>query len=497
MAIPVLPTDIILVILKYIGVQDLMRLRQVIATSDLIGKSHTILRHQTCKDFLEITQLRSVWYELIQSEVIQRNIPVPRLEGRNLDALTSKELEICLSDALRLRKNWISPSPVPRHRTTFRTVHQPQTQIVSVGFLPGRGHRWLISLALTTGGQRLFTLQCWDLRDSSCVAQRSLSDFRGYRINTESSPAAVLALRSPIGIEILGLDLSGGSNPDSAFITLHVLDNVPDSLHVFSGSTLLTKLGDARINLRTIDKPNLHVELRNPAYAVQKDCIDALLSDKYAVVVRTLTLEFYSLCSFRDGSADQILEPVCAYAWQWRVDSVSLAYQPSWEAAARGVDPPINILVRYASLFPWPVNALHHYVLPPDGSYNPRDGIDANNKPYLPEAVLIRTFASPIRLFARWDMVLGSYGTALWIDSHTEDYFDHAEEGQRLAGTLFTTIEPGEPTVALTDQTATATASMVYHVREDDGWVRIAIEEQEGKIAVGTATAEITIYEYV
>ncbi|KAJ7777422.1 hypothetical protein B0H16DRAFT_1505423 [Mycena metata] len=479
MVVPALPTDIILVILKYIGVKDLMRLRQ------------------TCKDFLEITQLRSVWQELLQTEVIQRNIPIPRLAGRNLAALTSKELESSLSDALRLRKNWISPSPVPTRRLTFKTVHQPQSQIVSVAFLPGREHRWLMSLALTTGGQRLFTLQCWDLTDSTCVARRSLQNFRGFRINTESSHPAVLALRSPIGIEILGLDLSGSSTPDSAFITLQVLDNVPDSLHVFSGSTLLTKLGDSRVNLRTIEK-DFHVELRNPDYIVQKECIDALLADKYAVVVRTVALELYSLSSFRDGSADQIIEPVCAHTWQWRVDSVSLAYQPSWEATARALHPPINILVRYASLFPWPVNALHHYVLPCDASYNPRDNIDANNKPYLSEAVLIRTFASPIRLFARWDMVLGSYGTALWIDSHTEDYYDHAVEGQRLAGTLFSAIEPrGGPAVALDDQTATATASMVYQVREDDGWVRIAIQEEEGRIAVGTSTAEITIFEYI
>lgn len=75
------------------------------------------------------------------------------------------------------------------------------------------------------------------------------------------------SLPSSSGIEILGLDLSGSSTPDSAFITLQVLDNVPDSLHVFSGSTLLTKLGDSRVNLRTIEK-DFHVELRNPDYTV-------------------------------------------------------------------------------------------------------------------------------------------------------------------------------------------------------------------------------------
>jgi hypothetical protein len=94
-------------------------------------------------------------------------------------------------------------------------------------------------------------------------------------------------------------------------------------------------------------------------------------------------------------------------------------------------------------------------------------------------------------------MVLGAYGTALWIDSHTEDYFDHAVEGQRLAGTLFTTVEPGTAVVPLDEQGISATASMVYQVREDDSWVRIAIQEEEGKIAVGTSTAEITIFQYI
>jgi hypothetical protein len=218
--------------------------------------------------------------------------------------------------------------------------------------------------------------------------------------------------------------------------------------------------------------------------------------EKYAVVARTSTLEFYSLSPFHAGSSARVLEPLATHNWQWRLDSVSLAYQPSWDAAARGAEHPINILVRYASLFPWPVNALHHYVLPCDDAYVPHEPISASNIPYLAAPVLIRTFASPIRLFARWDMVLGAYGTALWIDSHTEDYFDHAVEGQRLAGTLFTVVDPGTEAVALNDQGASATASMVYQVREDDGWIRIAVEEEEGRIAVGTSSAEITILEY-
>ncbi|KAJ6607030.1 hypothetical protein B0H10DRAFT_2073535 [Mycena sp. CBHHK59/15] len=478
MAIPVLPVDVILSIFKYIGVKEIMKIRQ------------------TCKDFLEITRLRSVWQNLLNTEVLQRNIPIPRLSGRNLATFTSTELETCLADALRLRKNWISPSPTPVRRFTFKTVHEPQSQVVSLAFLPGRGHRWLISLVLTvTVNQRMFTLQCWDLHGALfCVARRSLAVFRGFRVNTDPDHAGVLALRSVIGIEILGIDFLA-SDPDLAFMRLQTLENVDEGLHIFSGSTLLTKFGENRLNLRTIDNPESSAELRNPRYP-HKECIDAIIHDDYAVVVRTVTLEFYSLSSFRTASAHQTLEPIAYHVWQWRVDAVEMAYQPSC-TTPRGLEPPINILVRYASLFPWPVNALHHYVLPSDGSYLAGKAINLNNTPYLTDPVLIRTFPSPIRLFARWDMVLGSYGTALWIDSHTEYYFDHAVEGQRLAGTLFTSVDAGAEVLALTDQAASATASMVFQVRADDGWVRIAIEEQEGMIAVGTTTAEISIFEYI
>ncbi|KAF7357038.1 F-box domain-containing protein [Mycena venus] len=368
-------------------------------------------------------------------------------------------------------------------------------------FLPGRDHRWLISLTLTTaGGRRTFTLQCWDLTNSpNCIARRTLSDFRGFRINTDPFHAAALALRSSNGLEILEIEFSA-SDPDSGFVTLQALVDVHESLHVFSGSTLLTKFGDrdTQLHIRCLENPDVPVELRNPSHNEPKECVDAIVTDKYAVVVRTATLEFYSLSSIRAGSGAHVIEPIASHTWQWRVDSVSMAYQPSWEAAARATEPPINILVRYASLFPWPVNALHHYVLPCDDSYDPQDPIDGCNRPYCTEAILIRTFASPIRLFARWDMVLRflrdgvvgrfPYGGLLR---------SRGWRGRDLLGLFSQPSSLAWKSSPLNDQGISAVASMVYQVREDDRWVRIAIQEQEGKIAVGTSTAEITIFQYI
>lgn len=65
----------------------------------------------------------------------------------------------------------------------------------------------------------------------------------------------------------MGIDFSG-RNPDAGFVTRQVVDLVDESLNVFSGSALLTKSGDARLYLRTIENPDFRVELRNPGHVM-------------------------------------------------------------------------------------------------------------------------------------------------------------------------------------------------------------------------------------
>ena len=106
-----------------------------------------------------------------------------------------------------------------------------------------------------------------------------------------------------------------------------------------------------------------------------------------------------------------------------------------------------------------------------------------------------------MRLHTTSDLTIGPYGTAVWIDSHTEDYFFHADRGQRLAG-RFSPSSPYLDTeedegVELSDQIPTAAATSVYSYHEEDSWVRIALDEEEGRIFLGRADGIITILEYV
>lgn len=105
-----------------------------------------------------------------------------------------------------------------------------------------------------------------------------------------------------------------------------------------------------------------------------------------------------------------------------------------------------------------------------------------------------------MRLHATSDLAIGPYGTAVWIDSHTEDYFFHADRGQRLAGKFTPSRYFGaeeDEEVELSDQIATAAATSVYSYHEEDSWVKIALDEEEGRIFLGRDDGLITILEYV
>lgn len=96
-------------------------------------------------------------------------------------------------------------------------------------------------------------------------------------------------------------------------------------------------------------------------------------------------------------------------------------------------------------------------------------------------------------------MTFGRYGTALWLDNHTEEWWSGpSDRGQRLAGSVLhvhlgvRSSEQGtEPIVSKSSE-----ASMVFDVQQDDAWTRIAMEEEAGRIAIGHTNGAITLLEY-
>lgn len=121
------------------------------------------------------------------------------------------------------------------------------------------------------------------------------------------------------------------------------------------------------------------------------------------------------------------------------------------------------------------------------------------NLPYEFPPVLRETIGSPVRLHATSDLAIGPYGSAIWTDSHTEDYFDHADRGQRLAGRFspYVLSTEDDEEVELSDSVATASATSVYAYHEEDSWVRLAFDEIEGRVALGRDDGVVSVLDFV
>jgi len=135
--------------------------------------------------FLEVSRWRSLWDTLIEKHITDKSIPIPGLKGRALSDLTTKEVELALHRALRLRSNWTSPCPEIRRSCTF--VAAPGARVIRLYFLPGQSWRWLISLTLARN-PRLYTLQTWDMLafPPVCIGRKEFSHLRDVSVNRVS-----------------------------------------------------------------------------------------------------------------------------------------------------------------------------------------------------------------------------------------------------------------------------------------------------------------------
>lgn len=194
---------------------------------------------------------------------------------------------------------------------------------------------------------------------------------------------------------------------------------------------------------------------------------------------------FISARAAAAASRPNSLQPVCLHKWAWNLNSLSVSHRVSWihdrkasncaTCANRGTVPldgnanrnyvlvckcryrPLSIAIRFDSYFPWPVNLMHHYVLPTHMFYDPvslakqllaeRDAADAlesnpsfevkdvlspaHISPYVLPPLLEHTIPSAVRLFARSDLFMCRYGSLIWLDSEA-DYSPQSSISLRL-----------------------------------------------------------------
>jgi len=141
---------------------------------------------------------------------------------------------------------------------------------------------------------------------------------------------------------------------------------------------------------------------------------------------------------------------------------------------------------------------VHQYEILPNPYFIPSELPSELNVPYKYPPVHIGQIAAPIRLGAPSALVLGDYGTTIWLDGHTESYYQ-APVGQRIAGAYAKRISDDESEERF--DTAARVSSFVFARQPAQHWSKLALDEEEGTIFIGSGVNDgcgtIDVFKYI
>lgn len=281
----------------------------------------------------------------------------------------------------------------------------------------------------------------------------------------------------------------------------------------------------------------------------EHQCKDAVIVDDFLLSFCKQYIYLYHLPPRPRDTPDDPqdpprLEAIAAYKWRWRIDRLVAQLRLSPFGSAHGTPsaaapcPLIDILIRFDTWFPWPVNILHHFVLAPNPAYRPTAyPADPTALPYLlvqDGPFMVHALPSPLRIFTPSDVALGAHGTALWIDAATDGSAaaQAGDHGQRVAGKVLTraplpglrarvrsgddAVSPGlaaevegegeEAQEMGADGVREApgptmrggTTVSVFQAHEGEArWNRVAVDEEGGRVAVGHVDGTVTVMSYI
>ncbi|KIO30691.1 hypothetical protein M407DRAFT_20221 [Tulasnella calospora MUT 4182] len=253
-----LPEDIYGEIFSHLTIREILELRTV------------------CKAFVKATQLRQVWFQAIQRQILGENLTLTR-QRKPLGDLETKELEYLARRTMKLAKNMAAHNPRPTSYTTVRDQIQGNNQqsgaeiyITQVLLMDGlAGSKWL--LCMSAG----YKISVWEILPDpvSCVpAGRwdNSSPMLDVKLNSVSDAEATLAITmqdkgQPGSYRAVIMKLSpleSGKIP--AFTTVDVLPKPPGSLVYFQGDLVFffrRRTGNITvINWRTKAEAIFHVQ---------------------------------------------------------------------------------------------------------------------------------------------------------------------------------------------------------------------------------------------
>ncbi|KAI0630815.1 hypothetical protein C8Q77DRAFT_1232241 [Trametes polyzona] len=568
MPLQYLPEDVLLDIFQHLSVNDILSLRL------------------TCRGLALATRQRTVWHDCLSRHARKSGLPIPNSDESARCALSSSELEALTLRSIRFWSNWQCPRPLSHRHVAIqpRLKGSPPNNVarnLAVVFFPGYpAHILTLTLYdhVTQHRERRYNFELWDISDLdrvTCIDELPIEALLGYAVNTVrgSVSTMIITRRDPTSHQCLteAYRLVIPRMDASCFHRIHEFPGYRNTLRLHGTRLIAT---DAEQDVRLIDVTTGRLEytlkppvmLNDPTLRfAERQCMDAVVVGDYVLTFCKQYIFLYRLPSTSVPSNAHIaeesleaprLEAIATYKWRWRIDALIAQPRlgsPGASGASTSRPPLIDLLIRFDTWFPWPVNILHHFVLAPNPSYDPSAANTPSHPAALPYALstpegapfMVHSIPSPLRIFTPSDVALGVHGTAVWIDAAADGTGPAAaqagDRGQRVAGKVLTRaplplprmrVRPGEgahddavspglvepPVLAMgagagtegdgeaeeTEASAerrlgvSGSEVSVFHVQADmEKWSRIAVDEESGRIAVGQVDGTVSVDWYV
>ncbi|KAI0675559.1 hypothetical protein C8Q78DRAFT_1005131 [Trametes maxima] len=548
MALHDLPEDILLDIFRHLNVCDIIHIRQ------------------TCKGLEAVTRERAVWHEALSRHAARSHLPIPGLEDYGTSELSATQMERQTRRAMRFWRNWLSSRPEAYQHITIRparpVARNRTPRNLGVMFLPDvPDHVLTLTLYDDTAQDRRFSFELWDIRpamsgaEATCVDTLQIEALLAYAINATYGCVANIAItrRDPATQQCVTEAYSIEAPRPSGTPHFRLLKGFPGYRNTIGlhGSRLVATDAEQDVRIINVEEGHLDYTLKAPLMLNDPTLRFALLQAVYIPLSHPPTSTPHPNQEPLDTMQDaRNVDAIATYKWRWRIDSLIAKprrapppLNPRRDRTPATFTPPlIDILIRFDTWFPWPVNILHHFALAPNPAYTPSAFApsDPSTFPYLLSDTdgpfMVHSIPSPLRIFTPSDMVLGAYGTAIWLDAAADATTpaQAGDRGQRVAGRVLTRtpvplppsrtrpgegpqddhVSPGLGDPAALNAGAQAettelaagaipagrggTLVSVFDVQEaEEKWNRVAVDEESGRVAVGHVDGTVSVYTYV
>ncbi|KAH9940738.1 uncharacterized protein BXZ73DRAFT_98568 [Epithele typhae] len=499
MNVSLLPIDILFQLCAALDVNDILSLRQ------------------TCKSLCTVTRERCVWHQALISRFVRSGLPTPGLHETDLTSLPSAALEHLVVCAHRLHSNWTSPRPQATRRADIHPTHRAWPAIgarnLAAEFLAGHGGRYLLTLTLfdssTESNNRRFSFECWDLAAPErpvLLAEFLVASILGYAVNTEPGYPHVLAVLRREDDRVMTttytLDFSRpGENP--WFRRMNQFNSYRNTLGIHGKYYFATNPGQA-VYMIDVETGRLRAEMQVPLVhndptirLPEHQCINFEIFEDFVLTFRKQWICLYHIPAQDPASDPPKLLPIAEYKWRWRIDTIAVS--PRRTSRPPGAPPTLDLLIRFDTWYPWPVNILHHFALSPNPSYTRATYAPADRAtfPYLAAAPPADS-SGPGQAGDRGQRVVCQVLARGAVAVPAGDELRGLTELGEDAGDDL--VSPGHPAGDVERMFGASGgqqgAGVLMAQEEHERWSRVAMCEAEGLVAVGHVDGSVTVLWY-